>query len=31
VKTEDDQMLGVVLLLQNVTQLKELEQLKTQL
>ena len=30
VKTEDEQMLGVVLLLQNVTQLKELEQLKTQ-
>lgn len=30
VKTEDDQMLGVVLLLQNVTQLKELDQLKTQ-
>ncbi|MEW6494723.1 MAG: ATP-binding protein [Cyanobacteriota bacterium] len=30
VKTEDDQMLGVVLLLQDVTKLKELDQLKTQ-
>lgn len=30
VKTEDQQMLGVVLLLQDVTKLKELDQLKTQ-
>jgi NtrC-family two-component system sensor histidine kinase KinB len=30
VKTEDDQMLGVVLVLQDVTKLKQLDQLKTQ-